>query len=1003
MKRYILGALLSIVCQAVLYGQNVDIENDADVRAQIETIFGHLDKSRIPTGLLRDYSTDLVDYSIYDGTMNDSNIANLTKYEYILRSIRSSSVTSNYPFGSVTGIMNDMREATTATTVPISIAAFKYNYVVDNAISSGALRRVGDQVYDCYDNSNNWINPYSESYVVAFSPSVEMFPAGSYTFTVGDFTYSNLDISSIELDAGDGSGYRRMAPSITVNISEGDGDITLKLKITLSDGTILLAHSKVMSEILNERLSDVDVQDLPDVVNSFFVQTSSGSRISASASVKYAPGNTSLVKPFIIVEGFDPWELEDSREENDPYYGKGYTTLEDLLIKRDSLTSICDSCDLVYVDWNDSWARIQDNAELLIKIINWVNEHKVGDEKNVLMGQSMGGLVARYALCKMEKERIPHRVTTFVSHDVPYLGANVPIGHQHAFADIMYSSVFSSAIYHAVADSLKDKLRYASMYYNSPSARQMLIHHVGTDGTVDDSEHLEWQKTLKDIGFPKGDYNLSIQNIAISNGGINYQQADTLLNLEGHYKIAGWIRFLAGLALPRYPLGTLLFDSFASKVNVKAKFNTYPFVAPGSKVYEASIKYNKKIKWLGISRTYSLYSKTKYAPSSVGIDNSNGSFYVLFDDITETLKEYQDEYDELDSISVVDRFLIVPTASALCIGSDSRNLTQTDYHGVFSDEDYSKTPFSYIYVGDEADVHIAINKAMADSIAGRLKIRFGGPILPKENDRYYINNYTGDIEWSTSDSNIATIDDYGRIHIKNTGFVTIFARCEKGATHSMRVMTGIPDFSLSSVKRIMAGGYNVKAECSVAELADFVQKTNLYGLWGVKYDVGEIDWTEDHSLIFESGGEGMSYSTFVSNGDKNAYVYFKAVNDAFTSKTSMIVCSAVPVERPIEEPILITRDGILVSNEEVNQVSTRSGAVSEAVSYCIDGKVNLVFDHIPSASEFRRELAKSEKFREILKDVKPWGERESIILKVLIVFGEENYEGVLKLIYKDLI
>lgn len=999
MKRYILGTIFSIICQAVLYGQNVDIENDANVRTQIETIFDHLDKSRVPTGLLRDYSTDLVDYSLYDGTLNDSNIANLTQYEYILRSIRSSSVTSNYPFGSVAGIMNDMREATTATIVPISIAAFKYNYVIDNAISSGALRRVGDQVYDCYDNSNNWINPYGESYVVAFSPSVEMFPAGSYTFTVGDFTYSNLDIASIELDTGDGSGYRRMAPSVTANLS--GGDITMKLKITLSDGTILLAHSEVMSEILNARPSDVDVQDLPDVVNSFFVQTSSGTRISASASVKYAPGNTSLVKPFIIVEGFDPWELEGRRDEDDPYYGKGYTTLEDLLKKRKSLKSICDSCDLVYVDWNDSWARIQDNAELLIKIINWVNEHKVGDEGNVLMGQSMGGLVARYALCKMEKERISHRVTTFVSHDVPYLGANVPVGHQHAFVDIMFNPVFSYAVNHAVADSLKDKLYYASKYYNSPSARQMLIHHVGTDGTVDDSEHLKWQQTLKEIGFPKGDYDLSIQNIAISNGGINDQQDDTLLYVDGHYKIAGWVRVLAGLALPRYPLGTLLFDSFASKVNVRAKVNTYPFVASGTKVYEASIKYNKKIKWLGISRTYTLYSKIKNAPSSVGVDNSNGSFYA-FSGITDTLRKYQTEYDELDSISVADRFIIVPTASALCIGSDGRGLTQADYHGVFSKEDCSKTPFSCVYVSGTAERHISFSNSMAEWILDRLSPIFGGPILPNENDRYYINNYTGLIEWSTSDSNIATIDSYGRIHIKKIGFVTVYAKCEDRITpYSMRVMTGIPEFSLSSQKKIMAGGYSLKARCDVAELADFVSKTNLYGLWGVKYDAGDIDWTEDHSLIFESGGEGMSYSTFVSNGDKNAYVYFKAVNDAFTSKTCMVVCSAVPVEKPIEGPVIITKNGILVSDEETEQISTRSGAASETVSYCIDGKVTLVFDHIPSASEFRRKLAKSEEFREILMDMKPWGERESIILKVRIVSGEENYEGALKLIYKE--
>ena len=90
---------------------------------------------------------------------------------------------------------------------------------------------------------------------------------------------------------------------------------------------------------------------------------------------------------------------------------------------------------LFYVDWDYSEEYIQANANTLIKVIQWVNAQKDNQENiatNVILGQSMGGVIARYALRKMEDAGMEHQVSLYISHDSPHLGANVPLGALYA-------------------------------------------------------------------------------------------------------------------------------------------------------------------------------------------------------------------------------------------------------------------------------------------------------------------------------------------------------------------------------------------------------------------------------------------------------------------------------------------------------------------------------------------------------------------------------------------
>lgn len=92
MKKLFSSSLITILsvifCALPASGQS--LEDNAEVREFLDDMFGQLDMSKVPTGLLRDYAFELVDFDRYDGkVLTDSNYVEKTTFEYLLRSIRS--------------------------------------------------------------------------------------------------------------------------------------------------------------------------------------------------------------------------------------------------------------------------------------------------------------------------------------------------------------------------------------------------------------------------------------------------------------------------------------------------------------------------------------------------------------------------------------------------------------------------------------------------------------------------------------------------------------------------------------------------------------------------------------------------------------------------------------------------------------------------------------------------------------------------------------------------
>ena len=80
-------------------------------------------------------------------------------------------------------------------------------------------------------------------------------------------------------------------------------------------------------------------------------------------------------------------------------------------------------------------------------MLRYINSIKQGNEPNVVIGPSMGGLITRYALAYMEQQlantgdnaKWNHETRLWVSFDAPHQGANIPFGVQKGiqyYADI---------------------------------------------------------------------------------------------------------------------------------------------------------------------------------------------------------------------------------------------------------------------------------------------------------------------------------------------------------------------------------------------------------------------------------------------------------------------------------------------------------------------------------------------------------------------------------------
>ncbi|MFE3113534.1 esterase/lipase family protein [Kitasatospora indigofera] len=176
-----------------------------------------------------------------------------------------------------------------------------------------------------------------------------------------------------------------------------------------------------------------------------------------TAWVYYADKAQGLTRPVILADGFNMGPTN-------------FDALYNFLDKNSFplITSLLEQGrDVLLLGFHERSASILDNAEAAIAAVHRANAEKASDHRLMVGGFSMGGIITRYALARLEHEGVDHQTGVYFSYDSPHRGSWVPISLQ-AFADVIPGD-------NPFADQMK-----------SPAARQMLwLRYNGDTGAIE--------------------------------------------------------------------------------------------------------------------------------------------------------------------------------------------------------------------------------------------------------------------------------------------------------------------------------------------------------------------------------------------------------------------------------------------------------------------------------------------------------------------------------------
>ncbi|MFT3948609.1 MAG: T9SS type A sorting domain-containing protein [Agriterribacter sp.] len=729
----LLPVLIALLCAVKSYAQftpqasvpdTFRLPSYADVNSNYRTyannVFGSLEANRMPTGVLLDYAFDFTEPKTFNGiTLHDSTLVEPGIFSELYKTIftgkfnNTASLRHPHVHDSLFYI------ARQKNVITLSGLLFKYNAIDPNAQTNGKIDVVNGQLKDKYV-SGVWQNPYQEFTSIAITPSIIRFKKKSCSVIFPQNLWlSNVGstVSSIQFDAGDGAGYRTLAFNTSVSLNYADtGWKHWTFKVNRIGGLpALYTHTKVYfgnpgvgasartaGVPISARGAEIDVKQ-----NITAAEAYNGIFGKADIIISYhSVADRVIRRPLIVAEGFDPGHITDPEEEEgiNDFAGFIRTIERSSSINLQTLLSDDPSTyDIIYVNWRNGTDYLQRNAFVLEAVIRWVNANKqplAGVlQGNVVLGSSMGGVIARMALGRMDRGGgsfngtggyNAHQTRLYISLDAPHLGANVPLGAQAAarHASRMYIASGPAAMtteYLATVFGQFSPLTTLRLA-DQPAARQMLINRIDVNFNTSNTDHVNFQNELR----TQWAYPVNIRCVAISDGN------ECAIDQE----------YTAGSALLYYDfdaktrIGAELFDIFNGGV-VSATYGALtpaiPFVIPGknrfhftldvrtlangggNRVYYGNMSYTKKVLWL-VSVTLTVANKTYNAPTGLlPLDTYPGGFYTIsFGGLPNSV--VNNSFQAFSSnFSIKYRFAYVHTPSALDIGGGNQTLTSTQY------------------------------------------------------------------------------------------------------------------------------------------------------------------------------------------------------------------------------------------------------------------------------------------------------------------------------------
>jgi hypothetical protein len=481
------------------------------VSRELTGITAGLDESNIPTGILYDRVVPLSRIAVHNG---DTTAPPVTARQWKQMVFEMAHASLDKPaWSGLIAVVEQTRDFTARGFIPLVAMTFEYNRIRPDALSDGTIAVEGDRLVERAGN------PYTRETAHAISALKDYTHRGeSVTFVLDRRWYlTNLETNaaSVEIDFDDGRGYRviRFDDPYEVNYA-GPGRKLVRTRTTLTSGRIL--HGSFVFRV--ENLATPNPHDTLAITGT--IPYNSG-LATGEAYVYLSDAHTSITNPVIVVEGFD---LDNTMNWDELYQ----------LLNEQNLieTMRANGFDAVVLNFADATDYIQRNSFVLTELIEQVQLELDSHRDIAIVGASMGGLCARYALAYMETNAIDHRVRTFIAFDSPQNGANIPLGVQYwldFFKDLSVDAEF-----------LLSRL-------DTPAARQLLVyHHTTPPGATGQSDPLRAQ--LDSDLAALGDYPANVRNVAVANGSgtqtgqgfaagekiIDYEYSSFLVDIVGN-------------------------------------------------------------------------------------------------------------------------------------------------------------------------------------------------------------------------------------------------------------------------------------------------------------------------------------------------------------------------------------------------------------------------------------------------------------------------------------
>lgn len=503
---------------------------------EMDVKFGSLETDRIPHGILLDYGYEFASMELFEGDSKDE-VPFFTSKEDV-KAVYKTMLSANIgetprEFIRPDSLFSRWYNLRSAQHVVLSGSYIKYSRFVEAQLARDKIDIKSNVILDKYVGGV-WQNPYEVRQGFVLAPGISSYKGKKLKVLVPRelFITNETGVISLTVDFEDGQGYRNVPWDTPVDVNYTiAGDKIWRYKLVTPSGTYTAqSKMKIIDWLrpveINRTNGQICITD--SLVNVPIRSTRAYQGKFATVDVTVSCSGDGIIdKPLIVIEGFDVGNLLDPENEmgtTDYVTFSRSISLESGELS-DLLTENTKEYDIFYINWRNGVDYMQRNAYAVQEVIRWVNSIKTGNEPNVVLGQSMGGVITRYALADMEERQEEHNTRLFISHDAPHLGANIPLSLQYMYRDLtqQYLEVSNRGLGILLLSVFIDKdgrnrADEVSKLLDQPAARQLMKQWVNGNYTIDNSMHTSFFNELRGKGVNQTGYPIKTRNIAMSNG-----------------------------------------------------------------------------------------------------------------------------------------------------------------------------------------------------------------------------------------------------------------------------------------------------------------------------------------------------------------------------------------------------------------------------------------------------------------------------------------------------